>query len=109
MLNLLIFIILLIIILAIKEFELKKESNDEFNPFIFNFTLNNDIVKYPSIFDTTESYILFQDEDEVLNKTIEECLINIKGKNFSYFITKENLINKGYIGLIGLSNINRIN
>ena len=118
-------IINLIIQLNSIEFILKKNISlhNEFNPYIFNFTLNdNTFIVYPSIFDTTQSYILIQEEDndnntdsdniitnfyEKYENNDDECDIDIAGLIFHYF--KEKQFNKDYLGIIGISNKNKNN
>lgn len=96
-----------------KEIKLKKTSNDnnEYNPYVFNFTLNDDnnntLIKYPSIFDTTQLHILVKDENLMDNiSEIQENII-IKNTTFYYYKTNYNknlILNNGYYGIIGLSN-----
>ena len=94
-----------------KEIELKKLSNEknEYNPYVFNFTLsdydNNDtIVKYPSIFDTTQLHILVKDEN--ISETDEKTgTIYIKNNTPFYYLKKNKFDNYDkYYGIIGLSN-----
>ena len=113
------------------EIELEKLSNqnNEYNPYIFNFTLKNnetyEIIKYPSIFDTTRSYILIQEDNEQkendINNTKNNTLsmkynnltnyteyeIKINETTIYYYKTIENITDKGILGIIGLSNKNR--
>ena len=111
------------------EIILKKLSNgnNEYSPYTFNFTLdNNTLIKYPSIFDTTQTYILLQEENEVLEniinnnyfncinynstvfKDLSKCEISIRNETtFYYFKTKEKISDKSILGIIGLSNINK--
>ena len=109
-----IFLIYLIIEINTKKYILKKNSTDnyDFTPYIFNFTLNNQSIANQSIFDTTQTYILIQNNNEnsniskniLLNNNVqEEKNITINGKIFKYKITNK-LIDKGYNGIIGLSN-----
>ena len=94
-----------------KEIELKKLSNEknEYNPYVFNFTLsdydNNDtIVKYPSIFDTTQLHILVKDEN--ISETDEKTgTIYIKNNTPFYYLKNNKVDNYDkYYGIIGLSN-----
>ena len=121
------FIFILIAKFNSNEIELKKLSkgNNEYNPYTFTFTLNDNQSIYPAIFDTTQSYILMSDENEkeenfldnyyskcyYLNdsKGIKECEIIIRNQttSFYYFLSKEKISDKGILGIIGLSNINR--
>ena len=115
-----IFIFILITEFNSKEFALKKflSKNGEFNPYIFNFTLNgNQLIKYPSIFDTSQSYIMIQEENntnninnsKIFDNKIKEEEIKIFNKTFYYLKTNQNLLDKGYICTIGLSNKNNLN
>ena len=117
-------IINLIIQLNSIDFILKKNISidNEYNPYIFNFTLNdNTFIVYPSIFDTTQFYILIQEEEDNDNYTDSDSIImnyyenfenndgrydiNISGQIFHYFKEKES--NKEYLGIIGISNKNK--
>ena len=94
-----------------KEIELKKLSNEknEYNPYVFNFTLydydNNDtIVKYPSIFDTTQLHILVKDEN-IPGVDEETIAIHIKNNTPFYYVKTYKFDNYDkYYGIIGLSN-----
>ena len=116
-------IINLIIQLNSIEFTLKKNFSidNEFTPYIFNFTLNdNTFIVYPSIFDTTQFYILIQEEDNDSYIDSDNIImnyyenyenndgrydINISGQVFHYF--KEKVSYKEYLGIIGISNKNK--
>ena len=104
------------------DFTLKKNISidNEFCPYTLNFTLNNNTFQvYPAIIDTTQSYILTQEEQNNNSSDINNIIINyyennnnyldinISGTIFHYFKAKEKLINKGYLGIIGISNKNR--
>ena len=101
------YLLLLIAKFNSKEFKLKKLSheNNEYNPYVFNFTLNNDtIIKYPSIFNTSQPYTLLYDENKTSDR--EEC-IKIENNQFCYFKTDNSDEVKGYYGIIGISNIRK--
>ena len=104
------------------DFTLKKNISidNEFCPYTLNFTLNNNTFQvYPAIIDTTQSYILTQEEQNNNSSDINKIIINyyennnnyldinISGTIFHYFKAKEKLIDKGYLGIIGISNKNR--
>ena len=104
------------------DFTLKKNISidNEFCPYTLNFTLNNNTFQvYPAIIDTTQSYILTQEEQNNNSSDINNIIINyyennnnyldinISGTIFHYFKAKEKLIDKGYLGIIGISNKNR--
>ena len=110
-----IFLIYLIIEINSKKYILIKNSIEkyDFSPYTFDFTLNNQSIANQSIFDTTQTYILIQNNNENsnLSKNIllnnndkEDKNITINGKIFKYKTTNK-LIDKGYNGIIGLSNI----
>ena len=101
-----ILLISLIIELKSKEFIMKKNSseNNEFNPYIFNFTIDNSSISHLSIFDTSNSYIQIQGVN-VKNDSLEPFYIN--GNKFYYILTN-NLSNKDYFGIVGISNKDKI-
>ena len=82
---------------------MKKNSseNNEFNPYIFNFTLDNTSISHLSIFDTSNSYIQIQGEKDSLEK------FYINGNEFYYILTN-NISNKDYFGIVGISNKDKI-
>lgn len=108
------FLVLLIIGSKSKEFILKKNTseNNEFTPYMFNFTLADKFV-YPSIFDTTNLYIIIDEDDKnsyinskdliLNNDNLKEKEIIINDTIFKYKINNL-LSNKGYFGIVGLSN-----
>jgi Na+-transporting methylmalonyl-CoA/oxaloacetate decarboxylase gamma subunit len=101
-----ILLISLIIKLKSKEFIMKKNSseNNEFNPYIFNFTLDNTSISHLSIFDTSNSYIQIQGEN-VTNDSLEHFFIN---ENKFYYIITNNISDKDYFGIVGISNKDKI-
>jgi len=101
-----ILLISLIIELKSKEFIMKKNSNEnnKFNPYIFNFTIDNTSISHLSIFDTSNSYIQIQGEN-VTNDSLE--LFYINEKKF-YYIKTNNISSKEYFGIVGISNKDKI-
>ena len=101
-----ILLISLITELKSKEFFMKKNSseNNEFNPYIFNFTIDNTSISHLSIFDTSNSYIQIQGE-KGSNDSLKQFYIN--GNDFYYIITN-NISNKDYFGIVGISNNDKI-
>ena len=107
--KIIIFLIILIIEIYSKKYTLIKnpKENNEYSPYIFNFTLYNDLVVYPSIFDTSSLYIVVYNENEIINdsqtKNLYDKEIIINNKTFKYKVA-ENELSKYYKGIIGLSN-----
>ena len=101
-----ILLIALITELKSKEFIMKKNSseNNEFKPYIFNFTLDNTSISHLSIFDTSNSYIQIQGEN-VTNDSLEHFFIN---ENKFYYIITNNISDKDYFGIVGISNKDKI-
>ena len=105
--KIIIFLIILIIEIYSKKFILTKnpDENLDYSPYIFNFTLNNELIVYPSIFDTSSLYIIVHEENEILKNSkqlkYEDKTITINNKTFKYKTTK-NITN--YNGIIGLAN-----
>ena len=97
-----ILLIALITELKSKEFIMKKNSseNNEFKPYIFNFTLDNTSISHLSIFDTSNSYIQIQGEN-VTNDSLEHFFFFF---NKLYYIIKNNISDKYYFGIVGISN-----
>ena len=108
--KIIIFLIILIIEIYSKKFILTKnpDENIDYSPYIFNFTLNNELILYPSIFDTSRLYIIVYEENEILKNSKEKNSlvdknITINNKTFKYKITTD-INHKDYIGTIGLAN-----
>ena len=85
---------------------MKKNSseNNEFKPYIFNFTLDNTSIAHLSIFDTSNSYILIQDENMTDGNQKQQIYIN--GSEF-YYIKTNSTNNTDYFGIVGISNTNK--
>ena len=97
----------IIIELFCKQYLMHKEEyeNNEFKPYIFNLSLDNQIFIYPSFFNMSSFYIHIQDEQKNYNKTLENYKnnITIKNKTFYYINTSTNYVENKYYASVGIS------
>ena len=98
---------LLIKELFCKQYLMRKEKyeNNEFTPYIFNLSLNDQIFIYPSLFNTSSFYIHIQDDQKNDNVSFENHINNIviKNKTFYYVNTTTNYSENKYYASVGIS------
>ena len=83
----------------------EKYENNEFTPYIFNLSLNDQIFIYPSLFNTSSFYIHIQDEQKSDNISFENHINNIviKNKTFYYVNTTTKYSENKYYASVGIS------
>ena len=69
-------------------------ENNEFKPYIFNLSLDNQIFIYPSYFNTSSFYIHIQDDHKSYNIPLDNYnnSITINNKTFYYIKTSTNYV-----------------
>ena len=105
------FLLLKILIVKVisKSYSLIKENNEnnDFTPYIFNLSIDNQLFIYPAYFDMTSFYIHIHDnfEDSKLPSENNITNITIGNQTFYYFNTSDNFLETKYYASVGLSGI----
>ena len=105
------FLLLKILIVKVfsKSYSLIKENNEnnDFTPYIFNLSIDNQLFIYPAYFDMTSFYIHIHDnfKDSKLPSENNITNITIGNQTFYYFNTSDNFLETKYYASVGLSGI----
>ena len=94
-------------IIYCKQYMMHKENNEnnEFKPYIFNLSLDDQIFIYPSFFNTTSFYVHIQDEinDNSISFSDHINNITIGNQTFYYINRSSNYLENKYYASVGIS------